>query len=76
MACLSLEPALCIAEARKVLHSRLLELRAVNEDLHMMTRENQVASGKSVAYTQLELYLSLLPLTHRYIPFLGSSLLR
>lgn len=34
------------AEGRKALHSRLLELRAVNEDLQMMTRENQVANGK------------------------------
>lgn len=40
------------AETRKVLHSRLLELRAVNEDLHMMTRENQVANG-ALAYIVL-----------------------
>jgi hypothetical protein len=33
-------------EARKLLHVRLLELRAVNEDLQMMTRENQVAHGE------------------------------
>jgi hypothetical protein len=33
------------ADGRKSLHARMLELRAVNEDLHMMTRENQVANG-------------------------------
>lgn len=41
-----------VAEGRKALHSRMLELRAVNEDLHMMTRENQVANGASITATE------------------------
>lgn len=41
-------PVVGVAEGRKALHSRMLELRAVNEDLHMMTRENQVANGASI----------------------------
>jgi hypothetical protein len=41
-----------VAEGRKALHSRMLELRAVNEDLHMMTRENQVANGASITRTE------------------------
>ena len=31
-----------------MLNARLLELRAVNEDLQVMARENQMANGESL----------------------------